>query len=120
MFEGYYNCSISKIRYKANQKVLKCSLTFPLKNSIVTFYENCTNKYVRVDKLGRWYPPPIGYLGHLRYNFLIAWAIITIYISICAQMDPNSYLKRHNFTPDAKGVISKRLYSPLFSLKVKW
>jgi len=30
----------------------------------------------------------LGYLGYLSYNFLIEWAIITIYISKCAQMDP--------------------------------
>src|SRR6218665_2491934 len=68
-FEGYYTCSFSKLRHKAHQQVRKCSLTFPLKNDIVTFYENSTNKYVRVDKLGGWYPPS-GYLGYIRYNFL--------------------------------------------------
>jgi len=40
----------------------------------------------------------------------MAWAIITIYTSKCAQMDPNSYLKRQNFIPDAKSVISKEAY----------
>jgi len=38
----------------------------------------------------------------------MAWAIITIYISKCAQMDPNSYLKRNFFIPDAKSVTSKK------------
>jgi len=33
---------------------------------------------VRVDKLGQ---PPSGYIGYIRYNFLMAWAIITIYTS---------------------------------------
>src|SRR6218665_1611948 len=47
--EGYYTCSFSK---KAHEKGCKCSLTFPLRNGILTFCENCTNKYIRVDKLG--------------------------------------------------------------------
>jgi len=38
----------------------------------------------------------------------MAWAIITIYISKCAQMDPNSYLKRQNSIPEAKSVTSKK------------
>ena len=42
-FEGYYICSFSKLRYRAHQKIRKHSLTFPLRNGIVTFYENCTN-----------------------------------------------------------------------------
>src|SRR6218665_3959809 len=42
-FEGYYICIFSKLRRKVHQKVWKCSLTFPLQNGIVTFYENCTN-----------------------------------------------------------------------------
>src|SRR6218665_2262095 len=57
-FEGYYTCSFSKLRHKAHQKVCKCSLTFPLMNGIVTFYVNCTNKYVRVDTLRGWYSTP--------------------------------------------------------------
>src|SRR6218665_1348818 len=52
------------------------------------------------------------------------WAIITIYTSECAQMDPNSYLKRQNFIPDAKSVTSKNLRrvgtTPLGSPKVKY
>jgi len=44
-------CSCSKLRHKTSQNVRKCSLTFPLKNGIVTFYENFTNKYAIVDKL---------------------------------------------------------------------
>ena len=32
--EGYYNCSFSKLRHKAHQKVCKCSPTFPLRNGI--------------------------------------------------------------------------------------
>jgi len=51
-FKGYYTCSFSKLRHKAHQKVGNCSLTFPQQNGLATFYENCTNKYVRVDKLG--------------------------------------------------------------------
>jgi|SRR6218665_2200733 len=39
----------------------------------------------------------------------MAWAIITIYTSKCAQMDPNSYLKRQDFIPDAKSVTLKKL-----------
>ena len=42
-FEGYYICSFTKLRYTVHQKVRKCSPTFPLQNSIVTFYENCMN-----------------------------------------------------------------------------
>ena len=38
------------------------SLTIPLKNGIVTFYEDSTNKYVRVDKLGGGIHP-LGILG---------------------------------------------------------
>jgi len=38
----------------------------------------------------------------------MAWDIITIYTSQCAQMDPNSYLKRQYFIPDAKCMISKK------------
>src|SRR6218665_1948233 len=76
---------------------MTCSLTFPLKNGIVTFYENCTNKYVRVDKLGG-YPPP-GYLGYISYvyNFVMAWAIITIYSSKYAKMDPQRLTKTSKF-----------------------
>ena len=127
-FEGSYTCtcSFSKLRHKAYQKVWKCSLTFPLKNGIVTFYENCTNKYVTVDKLGGWYPPPlltrlvVPYM-YIRYNFWMAWAIITISTSKCAKMD--NYLKRQNLIANAKSVISKNLRGwvppPLFSRKVK-
>jgi len=75
--------------------------TAHLKNGVVTFYENCTNRYGRVDKVRGWYPPP-GYLEYLKYNFLMAWAIVTIYTSKCAQMDPSSYLKRQNCIRDAK------------------
>jgi len=39
-FEGYYTCSFSKLKHKAHQKEYKCSHTFPLKDGIVTFYEN--------------------------------------------------------------------------------
>jgi len=38
----------------------------------------------------------------------MTWAIITIYTSKCVQMDPNTYLKRQNFIPYAKSVISKK------------
>jgi len=34
----------------------------------------------------------------------MAWTIITIYASKCAQMDP----KRQNFIPDTKSVTSKK------------
>jgi len=39
------------------------------------------------------------------------WAIITNYISKCAQMDPptaTSYLKRQKSIPEAKSVTSKK------------
>ena len=99
-FKGYYICSFSKLfeaQLQVHQKVWKCSHTFPLKNGIVSFYENGTNKYVRVDKLvGWWYPPP-RYLRYLRYNFWMAWAIITIYISKCAHMHPQELPKTSTF-----------------------
>jgi len=106
-FERYYTCSGSKLRHKAHQKVWKCSLIFPLKNGIVTSYENCTNKYVRVDKLGVWWYPPLWVPWHIRYNFVMAWAIITISLNV-RKWTPNSYLKRQNFISDAKSVISKK------------
>src|SRR6218665_392185 len=65
--EGYYICSFSKLRHKVHQKVRKCSLTFPLQDGIVTFYENCTNNMLQSIIYGRWYPPP-GYPLYLRYN----------------------------------------------------
>jgi len=34
--ERYYTCSCSKLRHQTHQKVCKYSLTFPLKNGIVT------------------------------------------------------------------------------------
>jgi len=37
-FDHYYCCSSTKLRHKTQQKVWKCSLTFPLKNGIFTFY----------------------------------------------------------------------------------
>ena len=43
-----------------------------------------------------WYSLP-GYLGNLRYNFVMAWAIRTIYISKCAQMDPQELPKTSKF-----------------------
>ena len=46
-FEGYYICSFSKLRYKAHQKVWICSLTFPLRNGIVTLDDNCTNNMLQ-------------------------------------------------------------------------
>ena len=108
-FEGYYICSFSELRHKIHQQVRKCSLTFHLNNGIVTFYANCTNKYGWVDnlRLGWWYPP-FGHLGYLRYNFLMAWAIITIYTSKCAHMDPQQLQKRQNLITDAKSVICKK------------
>src|SRR6218665_2640403 len=69
------------------------SLTFPLQNGIVTFYENFTNKYASVDKLGVVVVSTSGYLGYLRYNFLMTWAIRTIYTSKCVQMDPQQLIK---------------------------
>jgi len=38
----------------------------------------------------------------------MAWVIITIYTSKCAQIDPNSYLKRKNSIPEAKSGTSKK------------
>src|SRR6218665_3227689 len=76
-FERYYSCSCSKLRHQIS-KGMKMSLQIPLKNGIVTFYENFTNKYGRVDKIGGDIHVPPGYLGYLRHNFLMAWAIITI------------------------------------------
>src|SRR6218665_338407 len=107
-FERYYTSSCSKLRHKANQKVLKCSLTYPLKNDIVTFYKNCTNKYGRVHKLRGGIHSP-GYLGSLRYNFLMAWAIITYFIPLnVSKWTTNSYQKGQNFIPDARSVICKK------------
>ena len=53
-----------------------------------------------------------GYLGYLKYMyyFLMAWAIITIYTSECAQMIPKSFVIGQHFSPDAKSVISKKPY----------
>src|SRR6218665_3495084 len=70
---------------QTHQKVCKCSLTFPLKNVIVTFYENFTNKYGRDDKLGG-VVTNLWYLGYLRYNILMEMAIRTIYTSKCVQI----------------------------------
>ena len=50
-FDSYCSCTSTKLRHKTQQKVRKCSITFPLKNGIITFYENCTNKYGRVDTI---------------------------------------------------------------------
>jgi len=38
----------------------------------------------------------------------MAWAIITIYISKCAQMNPQQLLKSQNSIPDAKCVTWKK------------
>jgi len=38
----------------------------------------------------------------------MTWAIITIYNSKCAKMDPNRHLKRQNFIPEAKSVMSEK------------
>ena len=46
-FDGYYIRSYSKLRHKVHQKVRECSLTLPLQNGIVTFYENCTNNMLQ-------------------------------------------------------------------------
>jgi len=46
-FEGYYACSFIKLRHKVHQNVWECSLTFPLRNGEVTFYENCTNNMLQ-------------------------------------------------------------------------
>jgi len=40
---------------------------------------------------------PPGYPRYLRYNFWMAWAIITIYTSKCAQMDLQQLLKTSTF-----------------------
>ena len=61
------------------------------------------HNYVRVDKLGGGTHP--GYLEYIRYNFLMAWAIITIYTSKCMQMDPQQLPKTSHFIPDAKSEI---------------
>ena len=57
---------------------------------------NCTNIMLQSIIYRGWYPPP-GYLRYLRYNFWMAWAIITIYASKCAQMDPQQLPKTSNF-----------------------
>src|SRR6218665_866942 len=87
-FERYNTRSCSRLTHKAHQKVRKCGLTFPLKNRIVTFYENCTNKYDRVDKLRGVVSAPSGFLGYFRYNVLMAWANVTTYTSKRVHMDP--------------------------------
>jgi len=38
----------------------------------------------------------------------MAWAIITIYTSKCAKMDPQQLPKCKKFIPDAKSVMSKK------------
>ena len=102
-FEGYYICSFSKLRHKVHQKVWKCNLTFPLRNGVVTFYENCTNNMLQSIIYGGWYQPP-GYPRYLRYNFWMAWAIRTIYTSKCAQMDPQQLLRTSKFYSICKKV----------------
>ena len=84
-FEGYYIRSFSKLRHKVHQNVWKCSLTFPLRDGIVTFYENRTNTMLQSINHGG---GPPGYPRYLKYNFWMAWAIITIHTPKCAQMDP--------------------------------
>src|SRR6218665_48395 len=113
--------AVNCMMHQTQQKVQKCSLALALQNGIVTFYENCTNKYGRVNKLGGCVHPP-GYTWYLRYNVLMAWAIRTIYTSKCVQMDLNSYLKRQNFSPYATSVTCKNRrggYHLLGSLRVK-
>src|SRR6218665_4030415 len=46
-FEGYYICSFCKLRHKVHLKTRTFSLTFPLQNDVVTFYENCTNNMLQ-------------------------------------------------------------------------
>src|SRR6218665_1941926 len=107
-FEGYYICSFSKLRHKAHQKLCKCSPTSPLRNGIVTIYENGTNNNVTVDKLGGRYPPP-GCPRYLRYTFErheLSQQFIPLNVR---KWTPNSYLKRQNFIPDEKSVTSKNL-----------
>jgi len=51
----------------------------------------------------------------------MAWTIITIYTSKCAQMDPQQ-LQRQNFITDAKSVTSKNLRGvppPLVARKLR-
>jgi len=99
-FEGYYICSLSKLRHKAHQQVWKCSPAFPLRNGIVTFYKNCTNNMIQSINWG--VVPTPGYTRYLRYNFWMAWGIITIYTSKCAQMDSQQLLKTSNFYSTCK------------------
>src|SRR6218665_1803035 len=93
----YYTCSCSRLRHQPHQTVRKCSLTFPPKNGIVTFYANATNKYGGTEKTWGWCPPFSWYLGYLRYNVLMAWAIRTIYTSKCVQMDAHQLPKTSKF-----------------------
>src|SRR6218665_87112 len=64
-----------------------------------------------------------GCLGYLRYNILMAWAIITIYTSKCAEMDPQQLLNRSIFYSRCKKCDIENTvgdgYHPLLSLKVK-
>src|SRR6218665_1693260 len=79
-------------------------------------------KYARVDILERRYPPP-GYLGYLRYNFLMAWAIITIYTFKCVQLDPQQLPKAYFLNSrcnkcDMQKTVGGVDATPLGSLKV--
>jgi len=65
-----------------------------------------------------------GYHRYLSYNFWMAWAIITIYTSKSAQMDPQQLPKTSKFYSKCKKCdIEKHLggggYHPLGSPKVK-
>src|SRR6218665_442499 len=86
-FDGYY-----KLRHKAHQMVLKCSLTFPLRNGIVIFYENCTNNMLQSINWG-WYP----------------WVPLVSKVKRLNVMGHhNNFLKSQHFIPDAKSVISNK------------
>jgi len=110
-FEGYYicTCSFSKLRHKANQKVWKCSLIFPVRNSLVTVYENCMNNMLQSIS-----------------NFWTARAIITIYTSKCAQMDPQQPLITSKLHSRCKKCDTKKplgvggYHPPLVTRRSEW
>jgi len=67
-FDRYYSCSSTKLRHKTQQKVWKCSLAFPLKDGIFTFYVSFTIKYIQSITEGVVASTP-GYPWYFRYNF---------------------------------------------------
>ena len=105
-FDRYYSCCSTKLRHKTQQKVFKCSLTFPQRMAyLLSMGVSRLNKYSRLTKGGI---HPLGTLDILGITFEPSGPSSKVLPLNVSKWTPNSYLKRQNFISYATSVICKK------------